>query len=182
MIMYKFFVKGIVQGVGFRPYIYRKAKENGLTGSVKNIGSGVEIIINDRNFIERLDDLPPLAKIYESKCEKIESKIYDDFSILKSTTSKGETILPADIFTCEDCLRELRDKTNRRHNYYFITCTNCGPRFSMIENYPYDRHLTSMKEFQMCEECKKVHRSTKQKIPCTNNCMQKLWTEIKTNQ
>ncbi|MCK4997327.1 carbamoyltransferase HypF [Candidatus Pacearchaeota archaeon] len=179
MTMYKFFVKGIVQGVGFRPYIYRKAKENSLTGSVKNIGSGVEIIINDRNFIERLDDLPPLAKIYESKCEKIESKIYDDFSILKSTTSKGETILPADIFTCEDCLRELRDKTNRRHNYYFITCTNCGPRFSMIENYPYDRHLTSMKEFQMCEECKKEYtdplnrRYHAQTIAC-KNCGPKL--------
>jgi len=117
--MYKIFVQGIVQGVGFRPYIYRKAKENGLVG----------------------------FKEMKSK------KTYSDFIILKSTYSEGETELPADIFMCDDCLKELKDKKNRRHNYYFITCTNCGPRFSMIEDYPYDRPLTSMNEFKMCSKC-----------------------------
>jgi len=158
--MYKIFIKGFVQGVGFRPYIYRKAIENNLVGSIKNTGNGVEIIINDKNFIEKLVDLPPLAKITDYSIKKITpEKKYSDFSILKSTYSKGETELPADIFMCNDCLKELRDKNNRRHNYYFITCTNCGPRFSMIEDYPYDRPLTSMKEFDMCPECKKEYTS-----------------------
>ena len=153
--MYKIFVQGIVQGVGFRPYIYRKAKENGLVGSVKNTGNGVEIIINDKDFIKKLTDLPPLAKItdYTIIKEMKSKKTYSDFIILKSTYSEGETELPADIFMCDDCLKELKDKKNRRHNYYFITCTNCGPRFSMIEDYPYDRPLTSMNEFKMCSKC-----------------------------
>ncbi len=152
--MYKIFVQGIVQGVGFRPYIYRKAKENGLVGSIKNTGSGVEIIINDKDFIEKLTDLPPLAKITDYTVKEFKTKkTYSDLIILKSTYSEGETELPADIFMCIDCLKELKDKKNRRHNYYFITCTNCGPRFSMIEDYPYDRPLTSMHEFKMCSKC-----------------------------
>jgi hydrogenase maturation protein HypF len=153
--MYKIFVQGIVQGVGFRPYIYRKAKEHTLVGSVKNIGNGVEIIINDRDFIQKLTDLPPLAKISNYTVKEIKSKKhFSDFSIIKSSVSKGETELPADIFMCHDCLRELRDEENRRHDYYFITCTNCGPRFTMIEDYPYDRPFTSMHQFKMCPQCK----------------------------
>ncbi len=156
--MYKISIKGTVQGVGFRPYIYRKAKERGLTGYVKNIGGGVEIVVDDKEFINFLDDLPPLARItgYLISKEK-EDKKYDDFSILKSTRSSEETELPPDIFMCKDCLRELRDHFNRRHEYYFITCTNCGPRFSMIEDYPYDRPLTSMKDFEMCPSCRKEY-------------------------
>jgi hydrogenase maturation protein HypF len=156
--MYKIFIKGIIQGVGFRPYIYKKAKEHQLVGSVKNTGNGVEIIVNDKDFIHKLTDLPPLAKISSYTTEKVETKkCFSDFSILKSTTSKGETSLPPDIFMCPDCLRELRETTNRRYNYYFITCTNCGPRFSMIENYPYDRPLTSMNDFKMCLQCQKEY-------------------------
>ena len=147
---YKIFIQGIVQGVGFRPYIYRKAKENNLKGTVKNIGSGVEIIIDDKDFIKKLSDLPPLAKItdYSVKEYKIKEN-FSDFKILKSSYSSGETELPADIFMCNDCLKELRQQKNRRYDYYFITCTNCGPRFSMIQDYPYDRPLTSMNEFKM---------------------------------
>ena len=155
---YKIFVKGIVQGVGFRPYIYRKAKENNLVGSVKNTGNGVEIVINDKNFINKLKDLPPLAKIKEYTIEKMgPNQKFSDFFILKSSFSEGETELPADIFMCKDCLKELKDKKNRRNNYYFITCTNCGPRFSMIIDYPYDRPLTSMNKFKMCSQCKKEY-------------------------
>ena len=157
-MMYKLFIEGIVQGVGFRPYIYRKAKEYTLVGSVRNIGNGVEIIINDRDFIHKLTDLPPLAKITHYTLEEFETrKIFSDFLILPSEISKGETELPADIFLCDDCLRELRDKTNRRYGYYFITCTNCGPRFTMIKDYPYDRPLTSMHEFHMCSQCAKEY-------------------------
>ena len=158
MTMYRIFIQGIVQGVGFRPYIYRKAVEYGLVGTVKNTGNGVEIIVNDRDFINKLDDLPPLAKISGFSIDRLESrKQFPDFSILKSTFSDGETELPADIFMCDDCLQELGNKDNRRHNYYFITCTNCGPRFSMIEDYPYDRHLTSMQEFDMCPTCSREY-------------------------
>jgi hydrogenase maturation protein HypF len=179
-MMYKIFVQGIVQGVGFRPYIYRIAKQHNLVGSVKNTGNGVEIIINDKEFIQKLIRLPPLAKISHvtiTKCES--SKKFKDFSILKSTTSHGETELPADIFLCPDCLQELRNKKNRRHNYYFITCTNCGPRFTMIEDYPYDRPFTSMHEFKMCPDCQKEYsdpfdrRYHAQTIAC-KNCGPKL--------
>jgi len=156
--MYKIFVQGIVQGVGFRPYIYRKAKEHRLVGSVKNIGNGVEIIINDKNFIQKLTDLPPLAKISNYTVTEIKSKKYfSDFSILKSSYTEGATELPADIFMCHDCLRELRDRKNRRYGYYFITCTNCGPRFTMIEDFPYDRPFTSMHQFKMCPQCKREY-------------------------
>jgi len=156
--MYKIFIQGIVQGVGFRPYIYRKAKENKLQGSVKNIGNGVEIIISDKDFMKKLTDLPPLATISDYSIKKIQtSEQFSDFLILKSSYSEGETWLPADIFMCDDCRRELRDSTNRRKDYYFITCTNCGPRFSMIEDYPYDRPLTSMKEFDMCPQCRQEY-------------------------
>jgi hydrogenase maturation protein HypF len=152
--MYKIFVQGIVQGVGFRPYIYRKALEQGLVGSVKNIGSGVEIIIDDKDFMSTLNDLPPLAKITKYTITRYNpKKNFSKFSILKSATSKGETELPADIYMCHECVNELRDVTNRRHDYYFITCTNCGPRFTMIEDYPYDRPFTSMRQFKMCPRC-----------------------------
>ena len=108
--MYKIFIQGIVQGVGFRPYIYRKAKEHKLVGTVRNTGNGVEIIINDKKFIQTLTDLPPLAKITSYTIKKIESKqSFSDFFILQSFASGGETILPADIFMCKDCLQELQD-------------------------------------------------------------------------
>jgi len=178
--MYRIFVQGIVQGVGFRPYIYRKAKERKLVGSVKNIGNGVEIIINARDFIQQLTGLPPLAKISNYTVAEIKSKKhFSDFSILKSSLTEGATDLPPDIFMCPDCLTEFRDKKNRRHNYYFITCTNCGPRFTMIEDFPYDRPFTSMHQFKMCPPCKREYtdplnrRYHAQTIAC-NKCGPKL--------
>lgn len=178
--MYLIVVQGIVQGVGFRPYIYRKAIEHGLVGYVKNTGNGVEICINDKDFIKKLTDLPPLATISHHRIKKISAEQpYTDFTILKSTTASGQTDLPADIFMCRDCQNELHDKKNRRHNYYFITCTNCGPRFSMIIDYPYDRPLTSMKKFSMCSACHKEYtnpldrRYHAQTIAC-KNCGPKL--------
>jgi len=181
---YRFLVRGIVQGVGFRPYIYRKAKSLGAKGYVKNIGYGVEIVVNDKDFLDRLTDLPPLSKISGSEIsEDISGRQFDDFLILESTNDYPEhgkeTQIPADIFMCDDCLKELEDKNNRRHDYYFITCTNCGPRFSMIENYPYDRPFTSMDEFPMCEACRKEYtdpmdrRYHAQTIAC-KNCGPKL--------
>lgn len=158
--MYKLIVKGIVQGVGFRPYIYKKAIEHNLVGTVKNTGDGVEIIINDKDFIKKLNDLPPLARIDSYNIKKINTKEkYSNFSILKSENNNNskETIIPADIYMCNDCKTELLDKNNRRYKYYFITCTNCGPRFTIIKDYPYDRPLTSMNNFKMCKLCKKEY-------------------------
>ncbi len=178
--MYKIFVEGVVQGVGFRPYIYRKAHQYHLVGSVKNTGSGVEIIINDKDFIKKLTDLPPLATITHATITKIPSKKrYTTFTILKSSESSGETLLPPDIYMCEECREELHNKKNRRYHYYFITCTNCGPRFSMITDYPYDRPYTSMHEFTMCHDCKQEYtdplnrRYHAQTIAC-KNCGPKL--------
>lgn len=183
--MFRYLIRGVVQGVGFRPYIYGKAKKLGFIGFVRNIGEGVEIIINDKEFIKKLSDLPPLVKIASSTKENYEANnSFLDFSILKSKTSVGETSLPADIYLCNDCLNELKDKKNRRHDYYFITCTNCGPRFTIIKDYPYDRPLTSMKEFPMCKECKKEYtnpldrRYHAQTIAC-KNCGPKLKLLIK---
>ncbi|MBN2422583.1 carbamoyltransferase HypF [Candidatus Woesearchaeota archaeon] len=186
-VYYKVTIKGIVQGVGFRPFIYREAVKRKLNGYVKNTGPGVEIIVNKKDFIKILKNKPPLAKIDSYKLKKIElNKNFEGFSIIKSSKSKGISQIPADIFLCNDCLKELRDKQNRRFNYYFITCTNCGPRFSMIFDYPYDRPFTSMDEFKMCDECRKEYtdplnrRYHAQTIAC-KNCGPELYFIDKTN-
>ncbi|MGM5488685.1 MAG: Sua5/YciO/YrdC/YwlC family protein, partial [Nanobdellota archaeon] len=154
--MHKFLIRGVVQGVGFRPFIYRKAKEAGRRGYVKNIGEGVEVVVDDATFIEGIQDWPPLARIDSVSMERI---AYDchDFSIESSDGEGAE--LPADIFMCESCRADLRDPNNRRYGYYFVTCTDCGPRFSMIEGTPYDRPMTSMAEFAMCEACRREYEN-----------------------
>jgi hydrogenase maturation protein HypF len=153
---HRFFIRGLVQGVGFRPYIYRKAKKLGLTGFVRNMGEGVEVVVDEPRFGDYLTDLPPLARI-----DSINSKVlrcrHKDFRIMDSEKSRGETIIAPDIFACDDCIRELRTSSDRRHNYYFITCTNCGPRYSMISDYPYDRANTSMDDYQMCRRCSREY-------------------------
>ncbi|MBD3202791.1 carbamoyltransferase HypF [Candidatus Woesearchaeota archaeon] len=156
MPFYKIIVKGIVQGVGFRPFVYRQAVKRNLLGSVNNVGEGVEIIINDKEFIETvINNKPPLSRIDSFSIQETDSeKKIQEFKIIKSKKTKGTSQLPPDIFTCKDCIKELRDKSNRRYGYYFISCTNCGPRFSMIKDYPYDRPYTSMQEFEMCSECR----------------------------
>ncbi|MFC2163045.1 carbamoyltransferase HypF [Candidatus Altiarchaeota archaeon] len=158
MPYYRFLIKGMVQGVGFRPYVYRKAYGQGSTGYVRNIGHGVEVMIDDKGFLSKLTDPPPLATISDVTVSQVKGdKSYDSFDILESKASDGATLLPADIFTCPACLKELDDEKDRRHGYYFITCTNCGPRFSMITDYPYDRPYTSMSGYQMCDECRKEY-------------------------
>lgn len=165
--MKKVTVKGIVQGVGFRPFVYRIAKEHGIKGYVKNAGNSVEILIaneDQSNFVRFLKDLkaksPPLAKIYSIDVEDVEKeKEYKDFYVLKSSIEgSGESILPPDVAICEDCLREMFEK-GRRYLYPFIVCMNCGPRFTIIESLPYDRENTTMKEFPMCEFCKEEYNN-----------------------
>ncbi len=164
----KISVNGIVQGVGFRPFVYRLASENSLNGYVKNLGdAGVEIVVegawNDiENFINQLKlKAPPLARVEKIEVKIISSKGFNTFTIQNSSSEKqgGDSIIPPDIAICEDCLKELFDPTDRRYMYPFIVCTNCGPRFSIIESLPYDRENTSMSEFPMCKECREEYEN-----------------------
>jgi hydrogenase maturation protein HypF len=156
-------VTGIVQGVGFRPFVYRTAIHDGLKGYVRNKGdAGVEILLEGSHYAIRtfIQDLkmkkPPLARIYEITTTKLAGEPkYEKFTIYKSSNKaelSGSTI-PPDVAICSDCLRELKDARNPRHDYFFITCTNCGPRFTIIEKLPYDRQNTTMREFAMCTFC-----------------------------
>lgn len=159
----KIFVSGIVQGVGFRPFIYRIASKNGLVGYVRNRGDAVvEILVqgkkvNIKTFLENLkSQKPPLAQIYNIITEnKIEKNDLNEFKIIKSSgeTKHMGSVIPPDVSICDECLRELRNPENRRFNYFFITCTNCGPRYTIINKLPYDRSNTTMKEFKMCNDC-----------------------------
>lgn len=155
----KLIFKGTVQGVGFRPTIYRLAKSMGLSGYVLNKGSVVEVVIdrNEDEFIKKLkENLPSIAKI--ASIEKIPfDKKYRDFKILYSKTGDKHSQIPYDTATCENCLNEIFDKKDRRYKYPFTNCTVCGARFSLIEDIPYDRERTSMKEFEMCKDCLKEY-------------------------
>ena len=156
-------VKGIVQGVGFRPFIYRTATKHGLKGYVKNRGdAGVEILLegqkqNVQSFLLDLKEKkPPLAQIYEINTVKLSGKDeYTAFTIHKSSkeVEHAGSVIPPDIAICDECLTELRQPKDRRHDYFFITCTNCGPRYTIIDQLPYDRENTTMRDFSMCSYC-----------------------------
>jgi hydrogenase maturation protein HypF len=158
---------GIVQGVGFRPFIYRIAVRNGLTGYVRNRGdAGVEILIEGneqriQNFLRNLKEKkPPLAQIHDVTTTTLKGKDeHTEFTIYKSSeeTTLSGSIIPPDIAICNECLAELRDPQDRRYEYFFITCTNCGPRFTIIESLPYDRENTTMREFPLCGFCQKEY-------------------------
>ena len=160
---YRINIEGIVQGVGFRPFIYKLAEKMQLKGQVSNLSNGVEIIVNCNEkeidaFLESIKrDAPPLAHILSFSCERIDNREFHSFSIVNSTTTAGITFVPADIATCKDCERELFDSTNVRFQYPFINCVNCGPRYSIIKGLPYDRDRTTMDVFKMCEQCKKEY-------------------------
>jgi len=157
-------VTGIVQGVGFRPFIYRIAVKNGLNGYVRNMGdAGVEVLLEGKgeNIEKFLKDLkekkPPLAEIYETITWSLEGKKkYKSFAILESSEEAelSGSAIPPDIAICGECLKELRRLEDPRYKYFFITCTNCGPRYTIIERLPYDRKNTTMQEFPMCSFCK----------------------------
>jgi len=163
MIRARIGVSGIIQGVGFRPFIYRLATTRGLTGYVANTAAGVTIEVdgseNDlARFVQAITtEKPPLACIDELHVEKSEidpASKHNSFQIHKSISS-GSRIGPItpDTDVCNNCLAEVFDPTDRRYLYPFINCTDCGPRYTLIEKTPYDRPLTSMKRFPMCEQC-----------------------------
>ncbi|MBE0431970.1 carbamoyltransferase HypF [candidate division WOR-3 bacterium] len=154
-------VRGIVQGVGFRPFIYRLARESGLKGMVRNTTTGVEIEIegplpSTERFIAAIrGQAPPAARIDGITADSLPYRGYADFSIRESKRSRGFTQISPDIATCRDCLREMEDPADRRYEFPFINCTNCGPRYSIIKGTPYDRQRTSMREFRMCQNCRR---------------------------
>ena len=156
----KIIFRGIVQGVGFRPLVYRIAKELGLHGYVLNKGGEVEVVIDGREkeFIARLKaSLPDVARIDEIIMEEYDAA-YEDFKIIESKDGYREFSIPVDTAICDACLKEIFDKNNRRYLYPFTNCTICGARFSLIKDLPYDRENTSMHEFKMCNECMNEYR------------------------
>jgi hydrogenase maturation protein HypF len=154
-------VAGAVQGVGFRPFVHRLAHDLSLTGWVTNSARGVTIEVEGpppalARFLERLKrERPPLSAIDEIRAEYLEPAGFARFEIRESeaTGEKTAVVLP-DVATCPDCLREIFDPADRRHLYPFTNCTNCGPRYSILERLPYDRPNTTMKRFVMCPECR----------------------------
>ena len=153
-------VSGIVQGVGFRPYIYRLATERRLAGTVINTCSGVTIEIQGprravEDFVVRLpSEAPPLARITGLTVLDVPCNGDREFRILVSRRGEAvQTLISPDVAICDDCLRELLDSHDRRHRYPFINCTNCGPRFTIVRDIPYDRPHTSMAVFPMCPAC-----------------------------
>jgi len=154
-------VSGIVQGVGFRPFVYRLACRFGLRGWVSNTVHGVKIEVVGKNgaldrFAESLrSEAPPMAEIVSVRRRKIKPALYETFEIRSSISRTGRTtLISPDAAVCEDCLAEMRDPANRRYRYPFINCTNCGPRYTIILDVPYDRANTTMASFSMCPECR----------------------------
>ena len=159
-------VEGIVQGVGFRPFVYRIATEASLNGYVRNLGNVVEIILQGSHqdmeeFLFNLQNkLPPIAKInnIETRDLNEEDEKYDDYSdfVIRESADDfaGTSVIPPDVAICDNCLEEINDPQNRRYKYPFNACTDCGPRFTVIENVPYDRDNTTMEDFPLCDECK----------------------------
>ncbi len=160
-------MKGIVQGVGFRPFVYSRANGRSLNGRVLNNAVGVLIDLEGDpsdidHFVRELESNPPPLSSIES-IERLENLVpldYLDFQIVESDHA-GQKLVPisSDVATCNDCLRELFDARNRRYRYPFINCTNCGPRFTIVESIPYDRANTTMRAFEMCTACRDEYKN-----------------------
>jgi len=157
-------VRGVVQGVGFRPFIYQLATRHNLTGWVCNTSEDVRIEVEgEAQNIERFlvglrKQAPPLSRIEDISVALGSPEDYDKFEIRHSVAEEGKyQLVSPDIATCPDCLREIFDPEDRRYRYPFTNCTNCGPRFTIIEDIPYDRSSTTMKNFRMCPECQREY-------------------------
>ena len=150
-------IQGVVQGVGFRPFVYNLARELGIRGFVSNTSEGLIIQAEGLGldlFIDRIrQQAPPLSRIEQLEIAPSEPCGYADFSIRESRNGSSFTLLSPDISVCDACLVELFSKTNRRYRYPFINCTNCGPRYSITRSVPYDRQNTTMHVFDLCDDC-----------------------------
>ena len=158
-------LSGHVQGVGFRPFVYRLAKQHGLTGRVRNqlgevevvaTGPAAELVRFEQDLVDRS---PPLSKPAIDSVDIVEYRHFDTFEISESSASaEARIFVPQDFFMCEDCGAELHDPADRRHRYPFINCTQCGPRYTLIESLPYDRPNTSMAGFPLCLDCEREYQ------------------------
>lgn len=175
----KIHIAGIVQGIGFRPFVYHLAKKLNLKGWVINDSEGLSIVLEGEmsaleSSLEQLKSNPPeLARIQKFSVQDQDVQGFRDFSILKSrSTKRNSVLLTPDYGICEKCEEELFVLNNRRKEYPFITCTHCGPRYSIIEGLPYDRENTSMDSFQMCVECQKEYKNVEDRryFSQTNSC------------
>lgn len=157
-------IKGIVQGVGFRPFVYNLAVKYGLKGWCLNDSEGVVIEVEgdpDAAFMDEIKNSPPpLARIESIAVEKVAGNGgYSGFAIRESMSIEGRSVLVSpDVAVCDDCLSEMLDPSDRRYLYPFINCTNCGPRYSIVRDIPYDRPKTTMSPFKMCPQCESEYR------------------------
>nr|WP_242822948.1 carbamoyltransferase HypF [Syntrophobotulus glycolicus] len=155
-------LKGIVQGVGFRPFVYRTAADLGIKGWVGNTGAGLDIHAEGKNrddFLRRvLAEAPQLARIVSCQKTEVPAEDFKEFTILSSENSgERDVLISPDVATCGDCLKELFDPADRRYQYPFINCTNCGPRYTIIKDRPYDRPRTTMGGFPLCAGCREEY-------------------------
>lgn len=181
-------VTGIVQGVGFRPFVHRLASARGLAGFVRNTSEGVEVEV--QGVPADLDALvhalraapPPLARVSQIVSEDVPLLPAGAFEILESQRSSGRSWLPPDVGLCDTCRQELGDPRNRRFRHPFITCTDCGPRYTIVRGLPYDRAATTMASFAMCDQCRTEYgtpggrRFHAEPIACLD-CGPRVWLE-----
>lgn len=186
-------IRGIVQGVGFRPTVWRIAHELGITGSVLNDGTGVLIeaqssAVNLEQLLARLQiEAPPLAQIASIEREAIELQQHTDFQIIASYPSAVHTHIAPDAATCVECINEIFDPASRRYHYPFTNCTHCGPRLSIITGLPYDRAQTTMREFALCATCAaEYHNPANRRFHAQPNacavCGPQVWLETATEK
>lgn len=179
-------VRGQVQGVGFRPAVWRIATELGLTGMVRNTGEGVEIQVWGAGlecFAERLKtEIPTLARVDVLERKPLETTAPSSFSIAESIAGPARTAVTPDSASCPECIAEMRDPFARRYRYPFTNCTHCGPRFSIVQGIPYDRAQTTMRKFDICQDCGGEYenpidrRFHAQPIAC-HSCGPRAWVE-----
>ncbi len=180
-------VDGIVQGVGFRPFLHRLAEKHGIAGWVRNTSEGLEGELEGNRstielFLKELNDSPPPLALIENiktfPCQSIDdmrTNQHKKFIIKESRTGEGHTLVSPDISICPDCAKELYDPSDRRYRYPFINCTNCGPRYTIIKSLPYDRSRTVMDQFPMCRDCEKEYNDINDRRyhaqpDCCDNC------------
>ena len=186
---YRILVNGIVQGVGFRPFIYNLAIRYQLVGWVRNTSSGVEIEVSGpshqlENFLTSIkEEAPPLSRIESLEHEAIQRDGFEDFQIHGSHAVEGDyQPISPDVSICADCLQEMLTPADFRYRYPFINCTNCGPRFTIIKDIPYDRPETTMADFNLCPKCKEEYqdplnrRFHAQPVACPE-CGPEIWIE-----
>jgi hydrogenase maturation protein HypF len=156
-------VRGVVQGVGFRPFVHRLATRHDLAGFVLNDGEGVVVEVEgagaalDAFLAALVTEAPPLARVEHVASEQTAPAGERTFVVARSLSARGSALVPPDVATCDACLAELFDPNDRRYRYPFLNCTDCGPRFTIVREVPYDRPNTTMAGFPLCDDCRREY-------------------------